>query len=567
MTPIRAGSRVAATVTAEQLSLQAQALAAALVTGAQRLPAPDVERAERVVHQVEQRTSIAGSHTVVALAGATGSGKSSLFNALVGAPVAQVGARRPTTSAPTAAVWGEQSAGALLDWLAIPTRHTVQRHASSDAAGVPEGVGGLDGLVVLDLPDFDSRVQAHRAEAQRILELVDVFVWVTDPQKYADALLHDDYLRAMARHEGVTLVVLNQVDRLEPAAVQACRTDLERLLSVDGMPRARVLVTSAHTGAGLDELRQRLANAVAGANAARHRLSADLLAVAGDLRAGVADAEPPLRATPDSSLVDALARSAGVPVVLDAVEEDYRRAAAGHAGWLFTRWLRDLRPDPLARLRLGRAAVPMGEVGDADVRAVLGRSSIPAPSPSARSAVSLATHELARTASRGLPAPWADAVADAAAPAEDRLADELDRAVVATPLRGKDPAWWGAFGALQWLTGLAAVGGILWLTVLAVLGWLQIRDVPTPTLGPVPWPLVLLVGGLAIGFVGAAVFRLATRRAAHRRRTVVGRRLHEAIAEVAQRVVLDPVAAVLARHRQTREHLEQALAVRLSTPR
>ena len=37
---------------------------------------------------------------VVALAGATGSGKSSLFNALVGEEVAQAGTRRPTTSTP-----------------------------------------------------------------------------------------------------------------------------------------------------------------------------------------------------------------------------------------------------------------------------------------------------------------------------------------------------------------------------------------------------------------------------------------------------------------------------------
>ena len=69
---------------------------------------------------------ITGDHTVVALAGATGSGKSSLFNALVGADVATIGARRPTTSLPTAAIWGDADASELLDWLAVDTRHVVE---------------------------------------------------------------------------------------------------------------------------------------------------------------------------------------------------------------------------------------------------------------------------------------------------------------------------------------------------------------------------------------------------------------------------------------------------------
>lgn len=50
--------------------------------------------------------------------------------------------------------------------------------------------------------------------------------WVTDPQKYADARLHDDYVSALATHEAVTMVVLNQSDRLSDAEVDQCRTDL-----------------------------------------------------------------------------------------------------------------------------------------------------------------------------------------------------------------------------------------------------------------------------------------------------------------------------------------------------
>ena len=44
-----------------------------------------------------------------------------------------------------------------------------------------------------------------------------MLVWVLDPQKYADAAVHDRYLRPLAGHGEVMLVVLNQVDRLAPA--------------------------------------------------------------------------------------------------------------------------------------------------------------------------------------------------------------------------------------------------------------------------------------------------------------------------------------------------------------
>ena len=51
----------------------------------------------------------------------------------------------------------------------------------------------------------------------RLVGLVDLLVWVLDPQKYADAAVHERYLRPLARHGDVTVVVLNQIDRLPPA--------------------------------------------------------------------------------------------------------------------------------------------------------------------------------------------------------------------------------------------------------------------------------------------------------------------------------------------------------------
>ena len=176
--------------------------------------------------------------------------------------------------------------------------------------------------MLLDLPDFDSREMSHRREAERVLALCDVFVWVTDPQKYADALLHDEYVKQLTGHSAVMLVVLNQVDRLlSESAVETCREDLVRLLKLDGVDGVQVLTTSVLTGENIPELRQRLANAVAGHEAARQRLSADIAAVAGRLRRGVAEREASLDAAADDRLIDALSRASGVPVVLDAVDE------------------------------------------------------------------------------------------------------------------------------------------------------------------------------------------------------------------------------------------------------
>ena len=374
--------------------------------------------------------------------------------------------------------------------------------------------------MLLDLPDFDSRETSHRREAERVLALCDVFVWVTDPQKYADALLHDEYVQQLTGHAAVMLVVLNQVDRLlSESAVETCRQDLVRLLKLDGVDGVQVLTTSVLTGKDIPELRQRLANAVAGHEAARQRLSADISAVAGRLRRGVADREASLDAAADDRLIDALSRASGVPVVLGAVDEDYRREALGRTGWIFTRWGRELRPDPLRRLRLDRVpSQVLEQVDPLDVREIVGRSSIPAPSASARSAVKLAALSLTERAADGLPVLWAEAVSDAAAPTDDRLYERLDRVVVTTPLRGNPPMWWRLMGWLQWILGLAAVVGLVWLVVLGVVGWLKLPEIDTPKIGPFPLPTLLLVGGLVLGWLGAWLARVLARVGARRRR-------------------------------------------------
>ncbi|HXR68518.1 MAG TPA: dynamin family protein [Dermatophilaceae bacterium] len=559
-------------LSAESVREMAAALAAALESGGGCLPAGEVERAHVVIEKAAARTSVAGGHTVVALAGASGSGKSSLFNALIGADVAKIGARRPTTATPTAAVWGSESASALLDWLKVGARHIVTEKPSGatgsgadshDTAATPPSTPpapgrDLDGLVLLDLPDFDSHETTHRLEVDRLLDLVDVFVWVTDPQKYADARLHEDYITRLSAHEAVTIVVLNQADLLTPGTLGACRNDLLQLLGADGVVDAEVIATSAREGSGVVDLRHRISQAVMGQNAAVQRLRSDLRSVATVLRSSVADSEPRLDDSAGANLVDALTRAAGIPVILDAVERDYRRETWARTGWPFTRWARALRPAPLKRLRLNSGApVPSGAFSESDIRSVLGRSSLPPATPAARSAVDLATREVGDRAGRGLPQAWADAVADAATPPGEDLGDALDQAVGSTPLRARNPLWWAIFGQLQWILALAAALGLLWLVILMVLGWLQLRVDP-PRLGPLPYPLLLLAGSLLTGFLMSLLTRSIGRVGGRRRKALVAAHLRASVAQVARDRLVAPVQEVLDRHRMTREHLEAA---------
>ena len=146
------------------------ALAAAVEDGQGRLPADLLERVRAVVERAGQRRRLSTDHTVVALAGATGSGKSSIFNALAGIELARVGVRRPTTGEPLACVWGTQGVAPLLEWLGIPLRHRIPKESVLDS-GEDDA---LDGLVLLDLPDNDSTEQSHRVQVDRLVEMVDL---------------------------------------------------------------------------------------------------------------------------------------------------------------------------------------------------------------------------------------------------------------------------------------------------------------------------------------------------------------------------------------------------------
>ena len=519
-----------------------EALGRAVDAGRGRIEDPLLDRAEAVLDRATARLALSGDHTVVALAGATGSGKSSMFNALTGLDLSTVGVRRPTTSLTTGCSFGHDAAE-VLDWLGVQRRHQV-------AAADPR----LDGLVLLDLPDHDSTEVAHHLEVDRLVELVDMLVWVVDPQKYADAALHERYLRRLTEHGDVMIVVLNHIDEVAPAERPGMLEDVGRRLTEDGLDGVPVLGASALHGDGVEDLRALVARRVKDKKAAAARLEADVTAVARDLHAVSGDADPgELTRAERAELVDSLADAAGVPTVVRAVQRSVARRGSQQTGWLVTSWLSRLKPDPLRRLHLDLGASGRELTG-------VGRASVPEPTRVQRARVDSAVRRTADRVGVGLAPVWADAVRQASVSRLPDVDDALDRAVVATDLgAAKVPLWWRVAKILQVLLALALLGGALWLLALVVLGYLQLPVPDPPERYGLPLPTLLLLGGVAGGLALALVGRLVNGLVARSRARSAERRLRRSIGAVADDLVVAPIEAELAAYAETRAAVRSLL--------
>jgi GTP-binding protein EngB required for normal cell division len=537
-------------VDAEQLVDRLDALSRFLRVVDPYLPDSDLVAAHTLVERAGSRLALSQDHTVVALAGSTGSGKSSLFNALARLKLSPVGVRRPTTGVAHACVWGPlEPANRLLDWVGVLPRQRFIRESALDG----DDELALRGLVLLDLPDFDSVERGHRLEVDRLLGLVDQVVWVVDPQKYGDRILHNAYLRQFRAHGDITIVVLNQADRLSTADTEVVLADLKRLLEEDGLVEAPVLATSAKQPGMLTELRHTLEKTVADRQAALRRLSGDLDQVSEQLAVmiGPPAAEDEVDRATVRQLADALAASAGVPAVAAATANAYRHRAAASTGWPVLRGLRRFRPDPLRRLHLSS----LSEEPDA----VVPHTSIPEADAAQKSAVGLTVRAVAARASAPLPEVWSAPLTAAARSRTGDLPDALDRAVATTDLGvERKPFWWRAVGLLQWALVLAAVAGLGWLIVGYGLRALGMPALNYPKIGVVPLPSLLLLGGLVLGILLWLLLKPIVNWGARRARRRAEQRLRASITAVAREYVVAPVREVLNAYAQAREALAAA---------
>ncbi len=513
-----------------------QGLERAVTAARGRLDDALLDETEATVERATARLRLSAHHTVVAIAGATGSGKSSTFNALTGLELSSTGVRRPTTSWATACVWGKEGAAEVLEWLGIPPRHQTMRDSMLDTKVDDKA---LEGVVLMDLPDHDSTELSHHLEVDRLVELADLLVWVLDPQKYADAAIHDRYLAPYATHAGVMLIVLNHIDTIAPDKREGMVDDVKRLLANDGLGSVKVIPISAREGIGVEELRQEIASRVEQKRSTTARVEADVAAAAGRLDRAGGDAAPrEITAQQAQDLEERVAEAAGVPTIAGAVERSVRSRAARAVAW----------PPAAAVARLGRRRQDEELAG-------YRTGSQPQAVAVQRAAVDNGIRQLADETALGLGAPWADAVRQAATERLEETDDALDRGLSSVDLRtDRLPGWVGLVRVVQWLLFLGAVGGGVWWAVLAIQGTLD----DAPEVAGTPVPAIVLAGGLVLGLLVWLVFRPLVGGAARARRDAAEHGLREVVSDVLAKQVVSPTNGVLASYSAFRSGIQHA---------
>jgi energy-coupling factor transporter ATP-binding protein EcfA2 len=214
-----------------------------IVTVPLELQAPGATeaRAERrkLLSQIDDyllpRLRQSGAPILVALVGSTGAGKSTLMNSLVGMQVSQTGIRRPTTNSPVLAChpadahWFAENVflptlpRVRQQGLAMPGRDGLLVLAASE--GMPRGIA------LLDTPDIDSVVQAHRDFAHQFLDASDLWLFMTSARRYADAAVWE--LLQDARDRAAALAVV--LSRVPPSAARQLSTHFDAMLEANGL--------------------------------------------------------------------------------------------------------------------------------------------------------------------------------------------------------------------------------------------------------------------------------------------------------------------------------------------
>ena len=186
------------------------------------------------------RSASMDSPLTIVVGGSTGAGKSTLVNTLLGEPLTQSGAIRPTTRHPVLLYRAEDEAALTPDRF-LPTlpRTRVQKGEGLPGADplvpqalVPVPTAALPrGIALIDAPDIDSVSEENRTLAKELLSAADLWLFVTTANRYADAVPWE-LLHAAAARSIAIAVVLNRVPEGDEEAIE---TDLRRMLREAGI--------------------------------------------------------------------------------------------------------------------------------------------------------------------------------------------------------------------------------------------------------------------------------------------------------------------------------------------
>ncbi len=190
------------------------------------------------------RSASVDNPLTIVVGGSTGAGKSTLVNTLLGEPLTQSGAIRPTTRHPVLLHRAEDEVALSPERFlpTLPRTRTSGMNAGSQAlpgldpkiarALIPITTSALpQGIALIDAPDIDSVSEENRTLAKELLSAADLWLFVTTANRYADAvpweLLHEAAARSIA-----IAVVLNRVPEGDEEAIE---NDLRRMLDEAGI--------------------------------------------------------------------------------------------------------------------------------------------------------------------------------------------------------------------------------------------------------------------------------------------------------------------------------------------
>ncbi len=497
----------------------------------------DARRAEHVLSEVEGRMGFEGTAYVLALAGGTGVGKSSLLNALAGSPVSEVSPLRPTTSRPLAWVAASQrvEVAPLLEWLGVEAVITHDREE-------------LSGMVILDLPDFDSVAVDHRATVDRLLPRIDSMLWVVDTEKYDDELLHA-YLRDLTPHAERIGFVFNKSDRLDTDGQKLVGEDFRRRLRSAGYPRPDLFIVSAKTGDGVEPLVNALRRRADDKELVVKKLEADLGSSLVELAAaaGVDKSYAPLvdDRERESATADAV-RGALAIVDPEGVAAQVRAAvlyrARRQGGSLLARVLALLSNLTGTRRK---SADPAGFLLAWNQRGSLGHVLNPVRR--------LLVDSVSRLPGRARPGVMRKLdLPDL----EARLTKSIDGAVrsARNDLEVARSMLWVLVGVLQLILGAAFLFAVAWyLTLIFGPGSLPVGTVEIPYLGPVPIPLALIVGSLVASLLLGLLLNLHASWIGRRRGARVASAVRTAIESTIGETAFRPLDQIEAARRRISE--------------
>jgi len=152
----------------------------------------------------------------VVFLGGTGTGKSTLFNALCGRSLSATGVERPKTAGPVAYAHARCSLGKAFPFPEIHMEPLPLEKATLPYSGkagqisvVTTNDETLSHLILVDTPDLDSVEEKNHFIARDLYALSDAVVFVASQEKYADEVLHDFFMKVI-QDEKPYFFVLNK---------------------------------------------------------------------------------------------------------------------------------------------------------------------------------------------------------------------------------------------------------------------------------------------------------------------------------------------------------------------